>query len=394
MLDHSLYLHIPFCTHRCAYCDFNTYAGMEDQIPAYVQALCQEIQVVSRESAEPVPVHTIFFGGGTPSLLNIDQIDAILRTIYASYQVSPLAEITLEANPGTVSAAYLRELRALGVNRLSFGMQSANAMELRFLTRQHDLRDVIQAVSWGRQAGFDNLSLDLIFGLPNQTLNTWQNTVHQALALSTEHLSLYSLTVEHGTPLYRWVQRGLVESPDDDIAADMYEWSMEYLAGAGFTQYEISNWARPGPKGALYSSRHNLQYWLNRPYLGFGAGAHGSARGVRTANVNGVAVYIKRMNHPAAGPFPASPANREINPIDRTTAMGETMMVGLRLTRQGVSNAEFQARFGVSLEETYPRQIKQLESQGLLEWVENPDLRLRLTPRGRLFGNRVFREFI
>jgi oxygen-independent coproporphyrinogen III oxidase len=394
MADYSIYLHVPFCIHRCAYCDFNTYAGLEEKIPAYVRALCKEIDIVSQESGQRLPVHTIFFGGGTPSLLSPEQIESVLAALSVRFNLDPDVEITLEANPGTVSLDFLRAVRGMGVNRLSFGMQSANPFELRFLTRQHRLEDVQQAVEWSRRAGFDNLSLDLIFGLPNQNLLSWQNSVRKALALMPDHISLYSLTVEKGTPLFRWVEHGLVESPDDDLAADMYDWCIDFLPEAGFTQYEISNWARSDADGALKSSRHNLQYWLNQPYLGFGAGAHGSAAGARIANVNGVQAYIDRFENPALLDFPRGPATKDFTPIDRETEMGETMMVGLRLTLAGVSDRSFQERFGVSLEEAYPRQIQHFSSAGLLEWTDEQDKHLRLTRRGRLLGNRVFREFI
>ena len=274
----SLYLHIPFCVHRCAYCDFNTYAGLEALIPEYVNALQREIGWSAHLAGEPgsgagrLPVHTLFFGGGTPSLLPLDRLELILSSVYSAFDVMADAELTLEANPGTLTPAYLNGLRRLGVNRLSLGVQSANPFELRMLERQHDYSDVIQSVAWARQAGFDNLSLDLIFGLPGQTMAVWQNTLALVGALQPEHLSLYALTLEHGTPMQHWVDRGLMLEPDGDAAADMYEWAGDYLDRQGFGQYEISNWARRMPGGGLRACRHNLQYWRGLPYLGFGAG--------------------------------------------------------------------------------------------------------------------------
>jgi len=394
MTLYSIYLHVPFCRHRCAYCDFNTYAGMEKKIPDYVNALCREIRLVAESAGERLGVHTIFFGGGTPSLLPADVIKSILETLKAAYQVCEDVEITLEANPGTVSADYLLGLKRAGVNRLSLGMQSADNRELKWLTREHVFADVVQSVLGARKAGFDNLNLDLIFGLPGQTLAAWQYSVHQAIALEPEHLSLYSLLVEPETPLIRWVERGLVESPDDDLSAEMYEWSIEALERAGYHQYEISNWAKPGRDGQIRSCRHNLQYWLNLPYLGFGAGAHGYAHGARTANVKPVDAYIQRMTAQGHVQFPGSHANQSFTVIDRQEEIAETMMVGLRLTEMGVDEAGFMARFGTGLEDLFSRQIKRLRAQGLLEWTGTQHRRLRLTKQGRLVGNRVFREFI
>jgi oxygen-independent coproporphyrinogen III oxidase len=394
MSNYSIYLHIPFCVHRCAYCDFNTYAGIENLIPTYVNALCREIDQTVESAGERLPVHTIFFGGGTPSLLPADSMEHILSSIQRAFDLQPGLEVTLEANPGTVSLSYWRDLRSLGVNRLSLGMQSANSEQLRLLERQHGLFDVLQAVDWSRQAGFDNLNLDLIFGIPYQTLEMWQQTLERALSLHPDHLSLYALTLEHGTPMHKWVERGLLPQPDDDLAADMYEAASLRLAECGFVQYEISNWARQDKQGNLLACRHNLQYWRNLPYLGFGAGAHGYAGGVRTVNVSLPAAYIDRCLTGSPHEFPRTSATVEANPIGRQAEIGETMMMGLRLTSEGVSAASFENRFGITLNDKFKNQIERLRKLGLLEWWgDNQDI-LRLTTRGRLLGNQVFMEFI
>lgn len=327
-----------------------------------------------------------------------------MDTLRRQFDFQAEMEITLEANPGTVSYAYLQELRGLGINRLSFGMQSAHPDDLRLLERQHDFFDVLQAVEWARKAGFDNLSLDLIFGLPEQDLPRWQATLERALGMETEHLSLYALTIEHGTPLQKRWARGLVPTIDDDLAADMYEYAMDRLERAGFTQYEISNWARKDENGKLLSSQHNLQYWRCWPYLGFGAGAHGFATalngaGVRTMNVGGIRPFIERCGpnekSAAAAPvFPAGPAARRTIAIDRPMEMRETMMVGLRLTQEGVAEGAFRERFGRSLDEVFGKEIERLVKLGLLEWIDEDGLRLRLTRRGRLLGNQVFMQFV
>lgn len=392
----SIYLHIPFCRHRCAYCDFNTYAGQESRIQAYVNALCQEIRQVSDGMAGSetgsMPVHTIFMGGGTPSLLSITQIEEIFTTIQNRFGILPDVEITIEANPGTITKAYLSELRRVGINRLSMGMQSARPDDLRLIQRQHNFSDVIQSVAWAREAGFDNLSVDVLFGIPGQTMEGWQFSLAMALALRTEHLSLYSLTIEEGTPFHRWMKKGLFSPVDEDLMADMMAYTEESMAAAGYEQYEISNWARMDPDHR-YECRHNLQYWHNQPYFGFGAGAHGSLAGQRLANAASIEDYIQMIMECGRRSFPHSPATVESNLIDDSTAMQETMMVGLRLTREGVSQRRFTQRFGLGLEQAFGKEINKLIGQGLLEWSDGGET-LRLTGRGRFLGNRVFIEFV
>jgi oxygen-independent coproporphyrinogen-3 oxidase len=397
---YSIYLHIPFCRHRCGYCDFNTYAGLESLISNYVDALCLEVDYLSQEVGSRIPVHTIFFGGGTPSLLPSPEIEKIFQRLQTAFIFQDDLEVTLEANPGTLSQAYLNDLRSLGVTRLSLGAQSSHPEELRLLERQHDYLDVIRAVTWARRAGFDNLNLDLIFGLPGQQLQAWQSTLNLSLDLFPEHISLYALTVEHGTPLSHWVSHGQVSAPDPDVQADMYEWSSDRMSQAGYTQYEISNWGIQNDQGEIQACRHNLQYWRNLPYLGFGAGAHGFAGGVRTANVLAPGAYIQRMNQTSAGPvkpemsFPRTPATQVDQPIDQQTEIGETMMMGLRLTQEGVSASVFNKRFGLDMEEYFRKEISELIGFGLLEWAGEGNDTLRLTPEGRLLGNQVFMQFI
>jgi oxygen-independent coproporphyrinogen-3 oxidase len=400
----SIYIHIPFCTSRCGYCDFNTFAGLESLIPDYTAALCKEIRYSAQSSHIRLPVHTIFFGGGTPSLVPIQQLDQILKAIKDTYILDTEAEITLEANPGTVSRDYLESLRALGFNRMSLGVQSAHPGELKLLDRLHDYPTVIRSVKWARQAGFDNLNLDLIFGLPEQRLETWQHTLKLTTGLHPEHFSLYTLSIEQDTPFGDWTRRGLILFPNPDLAADMYEWAYDFLDKNGYAQYEISNWAldtgaaltRPTTSPAL-ACRQNLQYWHNLPYLGFGAGAHGYCSGYRTANVLNPSDYIRRLSESSATQpvFPATKATQILQLVNHEMEIGETMMTGLRLVREGVSEQQFQQRFGLALEQVYTAQITRLITNGLLEWTyNNGDRHLRLTRRGRLLGNQVFAEFI
>lgn len=386
---YSLYIHIPFCIHRCGYCDFNTYAGLEDLIPAYVNALIEEIHQSATSADEPLPVHTVFFGGGTPSLIPVEAVKRILVALRVAYCVSENAEITLEANPGTLSLEKLRGLREAGINRLSFGVQSANPEQLRLLERQHDFEDVIQGVKWARQAGFENLNLDWIYGLPGQTLESWKGNIELAIGLQPDHLSLYALSIEHGTPFKEMMTRGLLPVLDPDLAADMYEWASTRLGAAGYEQYEISNWAKLGA-----ACKHNLQYWRTEPYLGLGAGAHGFANGYRTANVLAPAAYIQRFKQGGKFQFPKTAATIILEKIDERRAMGEMMMMGLRLVKEGVPRHSFSGRFGRGLDEVYGAQIEKLQILGLLESVNGNQNAIRLTQRGRLLGNQVFIEFI
>lgn len=406
---HALYLHIPFCKHRCAYCDFNTYAGREALIPAYVEALCREIEIVGRQMAA-WNVHTVFFGGGTPSLLTVHQFSAILAALQTRFDIQADAEISLEANPGMVSLEMLRGLRALGFNRISFGAQSFHADELRLLERIHDVGDIFDAFDQARRAGFENLNLDLIYGLPGQPLDRWSASLRQAVALAPQHLSLYALTVEPSTLLGRQAARGLLPLPDPDAVAEMYEWAGEYLTAHGYVQYEISNWARTRDESGRrkddisppsFACRHNLTYWRARPYLGFGAGAHGYVNSVRYSNVLRIKTYIERLTSHGLRITPFSPVVVNRHLLSRREEMQERMMLGLRLTREGVSARDFADRFGVEMMDAFGKEIAELINLGLLEWacgqtseVSETSEVLRLTPHARLVGNQVFMRFV
>ncbi len=389
---YSLYLHIPFCSHRCAYCDFNTYAHQEDSIPAYVQALMREIHFVGERTPPDAIVHTVFVGGGTPSLLSGPQFDSILRALRAAFKFSSAPEISIEANPGTTSREKLDALRRAGVNRISFGVQSANTEELRMLEREHDFIDVIEAVSDARKAGFDNLNLDIIYGLPEQALSTWQTTVGRIVDLHPEHISAYALALEHGTPFGRWANKGLLPLPNPDLAADMYEWACDFLAQENYQQYEISNWAKPEKQ-----CRHNVQYWRSKPYIAFGAGAHGYVNGMRYSNVLRIKTYIERLSGFSADKyqFPHSPAVVNAREQTMREEMSDYMLNNLRLTETGVSGSDFRSRFGRGVAEVYPEEITELIRDGLLEKKTSDDLEVfRLTKRGRLLGNQVFMRFV
>ena len=427
MTHTSIYLHIPFCKHRCAYCDFNTYADQEDSIPAYVNALINEINFVGQQTTQlsnyPT-IHTIFFGGGTPSLLTAPQFDSILRALRAAFTFTANAEISIEANPGTISPEKLNGIRESGINRISFGVQSANTEELRMLERIHDFFTVIEAVSTARKAGFDNLNLDLIYGLPEQTLASWKTTLARIIDLHPEHISAYALTLEHGTPFGRWSSKGLLPLPDPDLAAEMYEYAEEFLEINGYTHYEISNWAKKNKdkgerilaphasagvkdeikENSSFVCRHNLQYWHSLPYLAFGAGAHGYANGYRYSNALRIKTYIERLLHPSREaftihPFPLSPAAVNQHKQTLQDDMSEYMLNNLRLTNAGVAESDFRLRFGRGLLDVYPKEIEELIRNGLLEYAKTSEVSeisdvYRLTKRGRLLGNQVFVKFV
>jgi oxygen-independent coproporphyrinogen III oxidase len=385
----SLYLHIPFCRHRCSYCDFNTYTSLGELRLAYGRALAQEVAQVGRlaEAARVIrPLHTIFFGGGTPSLMPLQSLAQVLTAVSTHFGITTNAEISLEANPGTVDLAYLKGLRRLGVNRLSFGVQSVIDSELALLEREHDFDAVVEAIALARQAGFENFNLDLIYGLPGQTLTSWEQSVRTVLTLDPTHMSLYCLTIEPGTPMKRWLHNGRIQPPDPDLAADQYELAGEMLGRQGFSHYEISNWARPGQE-----CRHNLAYWRNEAYLGLGAGAHGQAGGYRYAVVKQPRVYLRRLAGKPSTIYPLSAAVAESHLVDDAEAMSDTVITQLRLLQEGLDLRAFAQRFGRSLTEAYGATVTNLLDWGLLH-QENE--RLLLTKNGRFLSNQVFYRFM
>jgi oxygen-independent coproporphyrinogen-3 oxidase len=371
----GIYIHIPFCHHICPYCDFNTYRGLDSLIPRYVDALVQDIATHPR-----MPAQTVYFGGGTPSLLAPDQIGRILDACRSTFEIDPDAEITLEANPNGVDAAWFAGVRATGVNRLSIGAQTFERRGLRVLGRQHEATDVLAAIEAARGAGFDNVSLDLIFGWPGQSLDQWSSDLETIASLPIQHCSLYSLIVEPGTPMADAVTRGVLTVLDDDTTADLYEMAMATLAAAGWTHYEIANWAR-SPE---FASRHNLVYWRNGAYAAFGAGAHGRIESERFMNHLRPLTYIEAIESETS-----SHSNSEF--LAPALQISETMMLGLRLLDEGVMAAEFETRHGVGLREHFGPQIEELVGFGLLEWDAT---RLRLTPRGTLLANDVCARFL
>ena len=400
----SLYVHVPFCLSKCPYCDFNTYQGIESQFEDFLTAVIRETTAWSVALGRPT-VNTIFLGGGTPSYLPDGDVARILDAIAGSYGVRADAEITAECNPNDLTPAKCAELRGAGINRVSIGVQSMDNGLLSMLGRRHDAAEAAEALGRCRRAGFDNVSLDLMYGLPHQSLAQWRDTVGQVVALAPEHLSLYSLTLEEGTPLRRWVQQGRLPEPDPDLAADMYDHARAALAAAGYHHYEISNWTLPGR-----DSEHNLAYWRNLQWLGVGPGAHSSLRvgevgsACRFWTVRSPRDYARLGREWAtsaaeAGAWPAMTVDRiaavptvdgwEVS--DEATTAAETMFLGLRLL-DGMDVAAASARTGIDLSARYERELAELTGDGLLVWES--DGRLRLTEEAYLVANQVFTRFL
>jgi oxygen-independent coproporphyrinogen-3 oxidase len=409
----SLYVHIPFCALKCSYCDFNSYAELEELVQPYVDALIAEMDLWS-QYARGRPVPTVFFGGGTPSLLPIEKIGRILSAMRDRFALEPEAEVTLEANPGTVDLDYLRELLALGVNRISLGVQSFHDDELANLDRIHSAAEAEEAYRWARDAGFQNINLDLIYGLPthpfdsalraehrspqsgqDRPMERWQASLERAISLAPDHMSLYALTVEEGTKLAYDIDHGRAPEPDGDVQASMYEWSQERMAKTGYQQYEISNWARPWKE-----CRHNLVYWRNNDWLGLGAGAHSHLGGTRFADVYSPKRYVQLVQEAsAASPPDATDVAALLKLMRQVTYVEEprseltradTLIMGLRLN-EGVSLAEFRRRFGAGAEAAYAETFAELTELGLLERANG---RIRITDRGRLLANEVFTRLL
>ena len=388
---HSIYLHIPFCQKRCSYCDFNTFSGLDHLIPSYTQQLKKEIEHYGHAYSEQIKIKTIFFGGGTPSLLSIDQFSVIFEEIYKSFDILSECEISLEANPGTVSLEYLKNLKNIGFNRISFGLQTSNPFQLQLLGRIHNHYDSINAIAWAKLAGFNNTNLDLIYGLPGQSLDDWKKNLEDGLSLGTQHFSLYALGIEENTPLFDWVGKGLVEDPDPDLAAEMYELADEVLTKNGFGCYEISNYCKVSDNED-WRCQHNLQYWRNNYYLGIGAGAHGYIKGIRYENVKGIGEYINSMSKKMKTHDILSPAVKQTTEIDPFTAMQETMMLGLRLVEEGVSIQKFIKKFDRSPLDVFKQELDYLLKNELIQICDND--KIILTKKTRLVGNIVFQQFV
>lgn len=378
----SLYLHIPFCEHKCIYCDFYSIAPKETEenydnlVQRFLTALDREITLRGQDGTFQSTYETIFFGGGTPSLLSPSAIGSVLNQLSRNFSVSENAEVTLETNPGTVDLKKLREFRSAGVNRMSFGIQSFHEKDLQFLTRIHSAEQARENVRNAFKAGFDNVSFDLIFALPGQTSELWKSNLIQALDLAPTHISCYSLIVEPNTPLYRMVEAKQVTPLAVDEDAEMYEETMNVLAKAGFEQYEVSNFARPG-----FKCRHNLAYWSHANYLSFGPSAHSFWNGKRWWNLSNVVGYSDSLSK---GSLPV--AGEEV--LSSQQWLDETIYLGLR--SEGIHLSTYAQRFHKDLLKEFKTTIDPLLADSLARVEEN---RLRLTSKGYLLCDEICRSF-
>lgn len=376
----AVYVHIPFCTVKCGYCDFNAYSGMDNLKEAYGAALVAEVHA-NASLLSGRTIASIGFGGGTPGEVPAAHIGAVVAAIGQHARLDPAAEVTLEANPGTLDRPQLEALRAAGVTRLSIGAQSFHADELRFLDRIHSPQATAAAVGLARKAGFESIGLDLIYGLPGQALDAWIGSLGTAIGLAPDHISIYALTVEDGTPLARRVRKGEVTPLDPDAVADLYEAATDRLAAAGYLQYELSNWARPG-----HHSRHNMVYWTDGEYLAIGAGAHGYLGGERYQNIAHPRAYIAAVEERAPAPHPGRESAYRPGAV---TAMADWFSLRLRLL-EGFHEPEFEARFGLPLRKVGGVVLDDCASAGVLELAPG----VRLTRAGRLLHGEVSARFL
>ena len=378
MTTKAVYIHIPFCRHKCFYCDFNTYAAEGQPIDAYLEALIEEMRLTVKDLSDR-QMNSIFVGGGTPPILNVRQMERLMDGIHSVFEFDPqLGEFTMEANPGTTEPDKLQVMKQGGVNRLSFGVQSFQDELLQSIGRIHDVQDVYDSLRYAKEAGIDNLSIDLMFGLPRQTLKMMEESLDKALALELPHYSIYSLKVEENTVFHALYMKKQLPLPHEDEEYAMYHLIRKRMLEAGYEQYEISNFAKPG-----FAGRHNITYWKNKPYLGMGAGAHGYVRQQRHMNLKGVNAYIEQVKN---GKLP----RKEIHSVSKQEAMEDFMMVGMRLL-DGVRRKDFFAQFGVSLEDVFGSVLERLLMKELIAPTEDG---YKLTEQGLLFGNEVFSDFI
>ena len=372
----SLYIHIPFCTQICHYCDFNKFYIQNQPVDGYIQSLLSEMDLYNLSENEPLS--TVFIGGGTPSALEPNQLEKLLFTMKEKIKLAPQYEFTVEANPGDLTVEKLKILREAGVNRLSLGVQSFNEDLLRKIGRAHNVKDVYETIDMARATGFENISIDLIYSLPGQTLADLEDTIDRALQLNLPHFSAYSLIIEPKTVFYIMLNKGKLSLPGEDAEATMYELVMDRLVKAGYHQYEISNFAKEG-----YESRHNLVYWNNEEYFGLGAGAHGYLNDVRYHNHGPLKKYMNALQDNE------KPIIEQIT-VSRKERMEEEMFLGLR-KMEGVSPQRFQQKFSADIEDVFGETINRMISNGLLQISEG---RIKLTHSGKLMGNEVFQAFL
>jgi oxygen-independent coproporphyrinogen-3 oxidase len=374
----GLYIHIPYCIHKCGYCDFNSHPIKQDEMDHYIDALVVEMKHYAKIYTNTNIIKTIFLGGGTPTTLNPFQLERILKECVNEFTIASNAEITIEANPATVGIELMKSIRTMGYNRISIGVQSFDKAELKLLDRAHGPKEIHSTVDCARKAGFDNLSLDLMFAVPNQSLSSWENNLNKALEKNPEHLSTYNLTIEQGTAFSKLQSNGKLIMPDDDHQLELYKKTIERLTKKGFHHYEISNFAHRGKE-----CKHNITYWENKNTLGLGAGASSYMNGTRFKNINLPAHYIRQVKEKKI-------AVEHSETLELRQAMGETIMLGLRLL-QGISIHQFEKRFQISFINLFRNIISALKEKELV--IIEKDY-LRLSQKGLFWADSVTLEFI
>lgn len=374
-MHRATYIHIPFCISKCHYCDFNSYPGMSSLFDSYADAVAAEIRSAVRGRSRAA---TLYVGGGTPTLMNERQLCTMVEAAQSVLGLPPEAEATIEANPATADRSKMEGLLTIGFNRISIGGQSFEDVLLERAGRAHTANDIHDVVIDARFAGFANLSLDFIYSLPGQDIAMWQSTLREATDLKPDHVSLYELTVEQGTPFAEMLAQGNLDLPDEDTQIEMYTMAESVLLSEGYERYEISNFAKPG-----FRCEHNRFYWRNEEYYGFGAGAVSYLDGKRAKNVANPQEYVRRIQETGS-------AVDSVEELSREAVMGETIMLGLRMS-EGVDCDGFRERFSVDIEQVYQPEMDKMVGMGLLELNES---HLRLTPKGVLLANEVMAEFV
>ena len=372
----ALYLHIPYCKQKCPYCDFNSYDNGINK--DFVTALKEEIQLKSKKTGQH-QIGSIFFGGGTPTTLSSNQITDILNFCFKNFSIASDCEISIETNPGTIDYQYLKILRENGFNRLSLGSQSFNDNLLKKIGRIHNCDEIYRSFSAAQESGFENISLDLMFGLPGQAPEMWADTLQKATHLKPAHLSVYNLTIEKDTPFYDQLRKKFLILPSEELQLKMYQMAVEYLSHSGYIHYEISNFAMNG-----YECRHNKVYWNNNEYLGFGPGAASYLKGTRTMTVLSPEEYIRILLNKKEIPL------LETEILNQKRRMGETLMLGLRMV-DGIWLRDFERKFGISIDSQFGEKIRKLRDEQLLHYAND---RLKLTRKGILYSNEVFVELV
>lgn len=368
----ELYVHIPFCVRKCQYCDFLSGPSDEETKDRYIEALLKEIRAA--EHTEDYEIVSVFIGGGTPSALKAEAIASIMRTLQEKFFFCEDAEVTIEVNPGTVDPEKLTIYRNVGINRLSLGLQSTDAEELKLLGRIHSYEEFLKSYEWAREAGFSNINIDLMFAIPGQTGEAWRQHLYQVAELNPEHISAYSLIIEEGTP---FAEQNL-DLPDEDTEYQMYEDTAEILERYGYRQYEISNYAKQG-----YMCRHNAGYWQRLEYLGFGLGASSLYGGMRFSNTHQMQEYLKKSRSP-------DQIRKDVTVLSRNEQIEEFMFLGLRMT-DGISEKKFEENFNVRLMDIYGDILQKYEETGFMEHIET---KWRLTRKGIHVSNHILADFL